>query len=103
MVPPHLGRVIGLAFRLPLIVFAVRGGDPCGYRCGWRRCFGLIFGQGAWAGTWFLGRRETDLRQMSATSGFGHLLTAPFLLGDLVWTARDLRPLAQDPVPRPGL
>ncbi len=93
-----LGRVIGLAFLLPLIVFAVRRAIPVGY--GWRLAamFGLILGQGALG--WYMvssGVGNTDLTDVSHFRLSAHLLTALFLLAGLVWTARDLRELARDP------
>lgn len=98
-----LGRVIGLAFLLPLIVFAARRAIPAGY--GWRliAMFGLILGQGALG--WYMvssGVGETDLTDVSHFRLSAHLLTALFLLGGLVWTVRDLRRLASDPTARPA-
>jgi cytochrome c oxidase assembly protein subunit 15 len=98
-----LGRVIGLAFLLPLIVFAARRMIPAGY--GWRlgAMFALICGQGALG--WFMvssGVGETDLTDVSHFRLSAHLLTALFLLAGLVWTARDLRLLARDPAARPA-
>lgn len=98
-----LGRVIGLAFLLPLVVFALRRAVPPGY--GWRLAamFGLICGQGALG--WYMvssGVGETDLTDVSHFRLSAHLLTALFLLAGLVWTARDLRQLARDPAARPA-
>lgn len=98
-----LGRVIGLAFLLPLLVFAVRRAIPAGY--GWRLAamFGLICGQGALG--WYMvssGVGKTDLTDVSHYRLAAHLLTALFLLAGLVWTARDLRLLARDPAARPA-
>ena len=98
-----LGRLIGLAFLLPLIVFAIRGVIPRGY--GWRliALISLILGQGALG--WYMvssGVGETGLTDVSHFRLSGHLLTALFLLGGLVWTARDLRQLARDPESRPA-
>ncbi len=97
-----LGRVIGLAFLLPLLVFALRRAIPAGY--GWRLAamFALICGQGALG--WYMvssGVGETDLTDVSHFRLSAHLLTALFLLAGLVWTARDLRSLARDPSARP--
>ena len=98
-----LGRVIGLAFLLPLIVFAARRAIPAGY--GWRLAamFGLILGQGALG--WYMvssGVGNTDLTDVSHFRLSAHLLTALFLLAGLVWTARDLRQLARDPAATPA-
>ncbi|MEE4317326.1 MAG: COX15/CtaA family protein [Erythrobacter sp.] len=92
-----LGRVIGLAFLLPLAVFAWRRAIPAGY--GWRlgAMFALICGQGALG--WYMvssGVGDTDLTDVSHFRLSAHLLTALFLLGGLVWTARDLRRLARN-------
>jgi cytochrome c oxidase assembly protein subunit 15 len=98
-----LGRVIGLAFLLPLIVFAARRAVPAGY--GWRlgAMFALICGQGALG--WYMvssGVGNTDLTDVSHFRLSAHLLTALFLLAGLVWTARDLRQLARNPAARPA-
>ena len=75
-----LGRVIGLAFLLPLIVFALRRAIPAGY--GWRLAamFSLILGQGALG--WYMvssGVGQTDLTDVSHFRLSAHLLTALFL------------------------
>ncbi|WDA42266.1 COX15/CtaA family protein [Erythrobacter sp. BLCC-B19] len=98
-----LGRVIGLAFLLPLVIFAARRMIPTGY--GWRLAamFALICGQGALG--WYMvssGVGNTDLTDVSHFRLSAHLLTALFLLAGLVWTARDLRNLARDPASRPA-
>ena len=98
-----LGRVIGLAFLLPLIVFAARRAIPAGY--GWRltAMFGLILGQGALG--WYMvssGVGDTELTDVSHFRLSAHLLTALFLLAGLVWTARDLRQLARDAAAPPA-
>ena len=98
-----LGRVIGLAYLLPLLFFAARRAIPAGY--GWRLAamFGLILGQGALG--WYMvasGVGDTDLTSVSHFRLSAHLLTALFLLAGLVWTARDLRGLARDPGARPA-
>lgn len=98
-----LGRLIGLAFLLPLIVFALRRAIPKGY--GWRLAamFALVLGQGALG--WYMvssGVGETDLTSVSHFRLAAHLLTALFLLAGLVWTARDLAQLAKEPAARPA-
>jgi cytochrome c oxidase assembly protein subunit 15 len=98
-----LGRVIGLAYLLPLIVFAARRAIPAGY--GWRLAamFTLILGQGALG--WYMvssGVGNTDLTDVSHFRLSAHLLTALFLLAGLVWTSRDLRRLARDPAAHPA-
>lgn len=98
-----LGRVIGVAFLLPALVFALRRAVPAGY--GWRltAMFALICGQGALG--WYMvssGVGNTDLTDVSHFRLSAHLLTALFLLAGLVWTARDLRRLAKDAGARPA-
>ena len=97
-----LGRVIGLAYLLPLLVFAARRSIPQGY--GWRLAamFGLICGQGALGWYMVSSGVGTDLTSVSHFRLSAHLLTALFLLAGLVWTARDLRRLAGDPAARPS-
>lgn len=97
-----LGRVIGMAFLLPLLVFAARRTIPQGY--GWRLAamFGLILGQGALGWYMVSSGVGTDLTSVSHFRLSAHLLTALFLLAGLVWTARDLRRLAGDPAARPA-
>ncbi|MFO6446630.1 COX15/CtaA family protein [Erythrobacter sp. NE805] len=91
-----LGRLIGLAYLLPLLVFAARRAIPAGY--GWRLAamFGLILGQGALGWYMVSSGVGTDLTSVSHFRLSAHLLTALFLLAGLVWTARDLAQLAAD-------
>jgi heme a synthase len=85
-----LGRVIGLAFALPLLWFALRRAIPARY--GWRLTALLALGglQGA-IGWWMV---KSGLWQGVAVSHYRlsvHLLLALTILGGLVWTALDLR------------
>ncbi len=97
----QLGRVIGLAFALPLLWFAVRRAIPRGY--GLRLVALLLLGGAQGALGWFMvqsglaGRTEVSHFRLSA-----HLLLALFTFGALVWTALDLRALARDPDARPA-
>ncbi|MFM7404104.1 MAG: COX15/CtaA family protein [Erythrobacter sp.] len=98
-----LGRLIGLAFLLPLIVFAARRAIPLRYGSRLAAMFALILGQGALG--WYMvssGVGATDLTDVSHFRLAAHLLTSLFLLAGLVWTARDLRQLARDPSTRPA-
>jgi heme a synthase len=98
-----LGRVIGLAYLLPLAVFALRRAIPAGYSWRLAAMFALICGQGALG--WYMvssGMGATNLTDVSHFRLAAHLLTALFLLAGLVWTARDLRLLARDPAARPA-
>lgn len=97
-----LGRVIGLAFALPLAWFWIRGMVPHGYK--WRLLALLALGglQGVFG--WYmvksgLSGEATDVSHFWLSI---HLLTALFTLGGLVWTALDLRVLARDPATRPA-
>lgn len=96
-----LGRVIGLAFALPLAWFWVRGAIPQGYK---RRLLALLaLGalQGA-VGWWMV---KSGLWQGVAVSHYRlalHLLLALTILAALVWTALDLIGLARNPASRPA-
>ena len=97
-----LGRVIGLAFAIPLVWFWVRKAIPSGYY--WRLVALLALGglQGVFG--WFMVRSglSTEMTDVSHFWLSIHLLTALFTLGGLVWTALDLRQLARDPAARPA-
>lgn len=97
-----LGRLIGLAYALPLAWFWIKGAIPKGYK---PRLLALL-ALGALQGTfgWLMVRSGLS-GQMTDVSHFWlsvHLLTAFFTLGGLVWTARDLQALARDPSERPA-
>jgi cytochrome c oxidase assembly protein subunit 15 len=85
-----LGRVIGLAFALPLLWFAVKRQIPRGYGL---RLVGLLAlgGLQGVIGWWMVvsglvGRTEVSHHRLAV-----HLGLALFILGALVWTALDLR------------
>ena len=85
-----LGRLIGLAFALPLIWFAVRKAIPRGY--GWRLIALLALGGFQGALGWYM--VQSGLVDRTDVSHFrlaAHLLTAFLLLGGLIWAALDLR------------
>lgn len=96
-----LGRLIGLAFALPLAWFWVKKQIPAGYKP--RLLALLVFGGLQGAVGWFMvvsgleGRTEVSPYRLSA-----HLLFALFLFAALIWTALDLRQLARDPASRPA-
>ena len=85
-----LGRVIGIAFALPLIWFAVKRAIPKGY--GPRLVALLALGglQGT-IGWWMVASGLTERTDVSHYRLATHLLTALFILGGLVWTALDLK------------
>ncbi len=96
-----LGRLIGMAFALPLIWFAVRRQIPRGY--GWRLTALLAMGglQGA-IGWWMVASGLSVRTDVSHVRLAIHLSTALVLLGGIIWTALDLRALAAWPVARPA-
>jgi len=96
-----LGRLIGLAFALPLACFALRRAIPAGY--GLRLVALLALGglQGA-IGWWMVTSGLTERTDVSHIRLAVHLLTALFILAGLVWTALDLHRLAADPSARPA-
>ncbi len=90
-----LGRIIGLAYGIPLVWFWARKQIPAGF--GPRLTF--LLGLGALQGLfgWFmvrsgLGGTMTDVSHFWLSI---HLLTALLTLGLLVWTALDMRQLAR--------
>ncbi len=88
-----LGRLIGVAFAVPLAWFALRRAIPNGY--GWRLSALLALGglQGA-IGWWMVASGLTLRTDVSHYRLATHLLTALFILGGLIWTALDLKALA---------
>jgi cytochrome c oxidase assembly protein subunit 15 len=96
-----LGRLIGLAFALPLAWFALRRAIPEGY--GLRLTALLALGglQGA-IGWWMVTSGLSERTDVSHIRLAVHLLTALFILAGLVWTALDLRRLAADPAAHPA-
>jgi cytochrome c oxidase assembly protein subunit 15 len=96
-----LGRLIGLAFALPLAWFAWKRAIPAGYAP--RLVALLLLGglQGA-IGWWMVTSGLTARTDVSHYRLAVHLLTALFILAGLVWTALDLRALARDPSAQPA-
>ncbi|MBB5705203.1 COX15/CtaA family protein [Sphingopyxis panaciterrulae] len=96
-----LGRLVGLALLVPLVFYAWRRVVPAGY--GWRlfALAALVGLQGA-IGWWMVASGLTQRTDVSHFRLATHLLTALFLLAGLVWTARDLAMLAQNPAARPA-
>lgn len=89
-----LGRLIGVAFAIPLLWFAVKRAIPAGY--GWRLVALLALGglQGT-IGWWMVSSGLSERTDVSHFRLAAHLLTALFILGGLIWTALDLRQLAK--------
>jgi cytochrome c oxidase assembly protein subunit 15 len=96
-----LGRIIGLAFALPLAWFAWRRAIPKGY--GGRLVALLMLGglQGA-IGWWMVASGLVNRTDVSHYRLAVHLLTALFIIAGLVWTALDLRALAANAASRPA-
>ena len=97
-----IGRLIGLAFALPLIWFWVKGMIPAGYKPRLLILLGLGGLQGLFG--WLMVRSGLS-GEMTDVSHFWlsiHLLTALITLAALVWTALDLRVLARDPEAQPS-
>ena len=84
-----LGRLIGLAFALPLLFFAWKRAIPRGY--GWKLGALLVLGglQGA-IGWWMVASGLVDRPEVSHIRLAVHLLMAFAILGLLVWVAMDL-------------
>ena len=84
-----LGRLIGLAFALPLAWFAWKRAIPRGY--GWKLAGLLALGglQGV-IGWWMVASGLVDRPEVSHIRLAVHLLTAFAILGFLVWVALDL-------------
>lgn len=84
-----LGRVIGLAFALPLLWFAVKKAIPQGY--GKRLALLLVLGglQGA-IGWWMVASGLAERTDVSHVRLAVHLLLALFIFGVIVWTALEL-------------
>lgn len=96
-----LGRLIGLAFAAPLLWFAWRRAIPKGY--GWRLVALLALGglQGA-IGWWMVASGLVNRTDVSHYRLAVHLITALFIIAGLIWTALDLRALAENPAAKPA-
>jgi cytochrome c oxidase assembly protein subunit 15 len=96
-----LGRLIGLAFALPLLWFALKRAIPRGY--GWKLVALLALGgtQG-FIGWWMVASGLIDRPEVSHIRLAVHLLTAFTILGALLWVGMDLRRLAIDGESRPA-
>ena len=96
-----LGRLIGVAFALPLAWFAIRRAIPQGY--GLRLVGLLVLGglQGV-IGWWMVTSGLAERTDVSHFRLAAHLLLALLILAALIWTALDLRGLERDPGYRPA-
>ncbi len=96
-----LGRIIGLAFALPLAWFAWKRAIPRGY--GWKLAALLALGalQGA-IGWWMVASGLVDRPEVSHIRLAVHLLAALAIFAALLWVALDLLRLAGDGAARPA-
>ena len=96
-----LGRVIGLAFALPLAWFAIKRAIPAGY--GWKLVGLLLLGGAQGVLGWYMVMsglvERTDVSHLRLSA---HLLLALAIVGALVWVALDLRRLAATGEDRPA-
>jgi heme a synthase len=95
-----LGRLIGIAFALPLVWFWVRGAIPKGYKAWFLGLLALGGMQGVFG--WFMVRSGINETSTSVSHFWLsiHLLTALLTLALLVWFALDMKALARDPAAR---
>lgn len=96
-----LGRIIGLAFALPLLAFWWKRAIPSGYG---RKLGGLLaLGglQGA-IGWWMVASGLVDRPEVSHVRLSIHLLAAFAIFAALIWVALDLRALARAPAGPPA-
>lgn len=96
-----LGRLIGLAFALPLAWFWVKKAIPAGYHLRLVALLALGGLQGA-IGWWMVASGLVDRPDVSHIRLAVHLMTALLILGGLVWTALDLFALDRDAGARPA-
>jgi len=96
-----LGRLIGLAFALPLLWFAWKRAIPKGY--GWKLVAILALGalQGA-IGWWMVASGLVDRPEVSHIRLAIHLLTALTIFSACLWVGLDLRALARAPGAAPA-
>jgi cytochrome c oxidase assembly protein subunit 15 len=96
-----LGRLIGVAFALPLAWFAYRRAIPKGY--GWKMVGLLLLGGAQGALGWYM--VMSGLADRTDVSHFrlsAHLLLALAIMSALIWVALDLRRLAATGEDRPS-
>lgn len=96
-----LGRIVGLAFALPLAWFWVKQAIPAGYKPRLLALMALGGLQGT-IGWWMVSSGLSARTDVSHYRLAVHLLTALFILGGLVWTALDLKALAKNSAAKPA-
>ncbi|MBW0145377.1 COX15/CtaA family protein [Sphingomicrobium clamense] len=87
-----LGRLVGLAFALPLLWFWLKKQIPQGYKPRLLALLALGASQGA-LGWYMVQSGLVDRTDVSHFRLSAHLLTALFILAGLIWTALDLKAL----------
>jgi heme a synthase len=96
-----LGRLVGVAFALPLVWYWIKGAIPTGYKPRLLALMALGGLQGT-IGWWMVSSGLSARTDVSHYRLAVHLLTALFILGGLVWTALDLKQLANNPAAKPA-
>ena len=96
-----LGRVVGLAFALPLAWFWAKQAIPAGYKPRLLALLALGGLQGT-IGWWMVSSGLSARTDVSHYRLAVHLLTALFILGGLVWTALDLKVLSKNSGAKPA-
>ncbi|RJF91524.1 heme A synthase [Sphingomonas cavernae] len=96
-----LGRIIGLAFALPMLWFWWKRAIPKGYGPRLTALLALGGFQGA-IGWWMVSSGLVERTDVSHIRLAVHLLTAFTILGGLTWTGLDLAALARNPQARPA-
>ena len=96
-----LGRLIGLAFAVPLIWFALKRAIPKGY--GWRMVALLALGGAQGLLGWYMVMSGlVDRTDVSHQRLAAHLLLALVIMGALIWVALDLRRFASNRLSPPA-
>jgi cytochrome c oxidase assembly protein subunit 15 len=89
-----IGRLIGLAFALPLAWFAMKRAIPQGY--GWKLVALLLLGGSQGLLGWYMVMSGlVDRTDVSHFRLSAHLILALFIMAALIWTSLDLRQLAR--------
>ena len=96
-----IGRLIGLAFALPLAWFALRRQIPRGYGPRLLVLLGLGGLQG-FIGWWMVASGLVDRPDVAHDRLATHLTLALVIFAGLIWTALDLRERETPPAPRPA-
>ncbi|TKD52834.1 COX15/CtaA family protein [Sphingomonas baiyangensis] len=96
-----LGRLIGIAFALPLAWFALRRAIPPGYGARLTALLALGGLQGV-IGWWMVTSGLAERTDVSHFRLAVHLNLALAILAVTVWTALDMRALARDPAAAPA-